>query len=150
MLAPETPPRVGSKVAPVTRVSVRAARGIEPVDRPIPFRVLRLDSDPAPSIDGPLAPTVTLDIVPAIALRSPARVGGTWPLTPSRHFSAEPGSSWLGPTELSARTGFLPSTLTASRVAIGARVRVKLATSSRSSAWRWTRRRADVKPVALT
>ena len=76
MFAPENPPRVGSKVAPVTRVSVRAARGIAPAASPIPLSVVRLDSEPAPSIDGPLPVMVTFDIVPAIAFKSPATVGG--------------------------------------------------------------------------
>src|SRR6476659_8603745 len=96
MLAPAKPPRVGSNVAPVTRVSVRAARGMEPAGRPIPFRVLRFDSDPDPRMDGPFAPIVTLDIVLAMADRSPATVGGTEPFTPSFHFSDAPTSGVCG------------------------------------------------------
>src|SRR3954464_7476880 len=98
MLAPAKPPRVGSKVAPVTRVSVRAARGMVPPARPRPFNVLRLDSAPDPRIDGPAAPIVTFDIVPATAFRSPATVGGSCPLTPSCHFSDAPVSGVCGRT----------------------------------------------------
>src|SRR5687768_3255522 len=92
-LAPANPPRVGSNVAPVTRVSVRAARGIAPVARPIPLSVLRLDSDPDPRIEAPPGVMVTLDIVPAVALRSPATVGAIEPEIPSFHCSEDPGSS---------------------------------------------------------
>src|SRR5215210_318035 len=105
MLAPENPPRVGSNVAPVTRVSVRAARGIAPAASPIPFSVLRFDSEPEPRMAGPLPVMVTLDMVPAMAFRSPATVGGIWPATPSRHFSDAPGSGCVGEIGLLARTG---------------------------------------------
>src|SRR6185312_7340688 len=112
MLAPENPPRVGSKVAPVTLTFVFAARGIDPADIPIPFRVVRFDSAPEPSMDGPAAVIVTFDMVPATALRSPAVVGGTSPLTPSSHFSEAPVSGSNGETSLRARTGLDAVTFT--------------------------------------
>jgi hypothetical protein len=48
---------------------------------------------------------VTFDIVLAVAVRSPAIEGETWPLTPSFHRSLEPGSGSLARTELEARSG---------------------------------------------
>src|SRR5665213_1658672 len=103
MFAPEKPPRVGSKVAPVTRVCVFAARGMEPAAIPIPLRVVRFDSAPEPRMDGVPPTIVTFDIVPATALRSPTVLGGIWPLTPSCHFSDEPVSGLYGPTSRRAR-----------------------------------------------
>ena len=103
--APANPPRVGSNVAPVTRVSVRAARGMDPLASPIPFSVLRFESVPDPRIDAPPGVIVTFDIVPAVALRSPTTVGAIAPTIPSFHFSFEPGSSCVGLTLLDARTG---------------------------------------------
>src|SRR5665213_1189074 len=102
MLAPEKPPRVGSNVAPVTRVSVLAARGIEAAAIPIPFNVVRLDSELEPSIEGLPPIIVTFDIVPAIAFRSPATLGGIAASTPSCHFSAAPVSGLYPLTSLVA------------------------------------------------
>src|SRR5438552_1917281 len=116
MLAPAKPPRVGSNVAPVTRVSVRAARGIAAPENPIPFSVLRFDSAPDPAIEIPPAVIVTFDSVPAIELRSPAIVGEIAPLTPSFHVSDEPVSGCTGEMPLDARTGLRASILIASRV----------------------------------
>src|SRR4051812_1401113 len=106
MLDPANPPRVASKVAPVTRVSVRAARGMVPDAMPIPFSVVRFDDAPEPRIEAPPAVIVTPDIVAARAVRSPAMVGGSWPETPSLHFSEAPGSGCVGETPLLPRTGF--------------------------------------------
>src|SRR6478672_150003 len=105
MFAPAKPPRVASNVAPVTRVSVRAARGTLPPASPMPFSVVRLDSLPDPRIDAPPGPIVTFDIVLAVAVRSPVTVGEICPLTPSFHRSLEPGSGSLGRTEFDARSG---------------------------------------------
>src|SRR5215211_8352866 len=105
MFAPANPPRVASKVAPVTRVSVFAARGMLPAASPIPFSVVRLDSLPDPRIDAPPGPIVTFDIVLAVAVRSPAMEGETCPLTPSFHRSLEPGSGSFGRTVFDARSG---------------------------------------------
>src|SRR5215217_5880496 len=104
MLAPANPPRVASKVAPVTRVWVLAARGMLPAAMPIPLRVVRYDSAPEPRMEGPAPVIVMFDIVPAMALRSPAFEGAMLPLTPSSHFSDDPGSSVVGLTGLLART----------------------------------------------
>ena len=107
MLAPAKPPRVASNVAPVTRVSVRAARGIAPAASPIPFSVLRFDSAPEPRIDGPSRVIVTFDIVPAIALRSPAIVGeicAVHAVAPLLAAIRAPGC--VGFTRFDARTGF--------------------------------------------
>src|SRR5215213_5666507 len=111
MFAPAKPPRVASNVAPVTRVSVFAARGMLPAASPIPFSVVRLDSPAEPRIDAPPGPIVTFDI--AVAVRSPAMDGETWPLTPSFHRSLEPGSGSLARTELDARSGRAAVTFTA-------------------------------------
>ncbi|MGK2962545.1 MAG: hypothetical protein ACSLFK_10415 [Gemmatimonadaceae bacterium] len=54
---------------------------------------------------------MTFDIVPAVALRSPAVVGETAPATPSLHFSEEPGSSCVGLTVFEALTGRCAETL---------------------------------------
>src|SRR5690349_18357538 len=105
MFDPAKPPRVASKVAPVTRVSVRAARGIVPVAMPMPFSVVRFDVAPDPRMEAPAPVIVTPDMVEASAVRSPAIVGGSWPLTPSLHFSDAPGSTLVGETLLFARTG---------------------------------------------
>src|SRR5829696_6455843 len=104
MFAPAKPPRVASKVAPVTRVSVFAARGMLPVASPIPFSVVRFDSPADPRMEAPPGPSVTFDIVPAVAVRSPAIDGETWPFTPSFHLSFEPGSGSVGRTLLDARS----------------------------------------------
>src|ERR1051325_3497677 len=102
MFAPANPPRVASNVAPVTRVSVRAARGIEPAAMFMPVSVFRFEPGPDPRIDGPLGVSVTLGMVPAMALRSPAMVGEICPLMPSCHFSDDPGSGCVGFTALLA------------------------------------------------
>ena len=96
MFAPAKPPRVASNVAPVTRVSVFAARGMLPEASPIPFSVVRFDSLPEPRIEAPPGAIVTFDIVPASAVRSPAIDGESCPFTPSFHFSFEPGSGSYG------------------------------------------------------
>src|SRR3954470_20356525 len=105
MFEPAKPPRVASNVAPVTRVSVRAARGIVPAAIPIPLSVVRFDAAPDPRIDAPELVIVTPDIVAASAVRSPAIVGGSCPLTPSLHFSDAPASTLVGVMLLLARTG---------------------------------------------
>ena len=78
------------------RLRARRARNRCRPASPIPFSVVRFDSLPEPRIDAPPGPIVTFDIVPAIALRSPATVGEICPFTPSFHFSREPGSGSLG------------------------------------------------------
>src|SRR6476659_3462399 len=117
MFAPANPPRVGSNVAPVTRVSVRAARGIDPDANPIPFNVVRFDSAPEPRIDTPVGVMVTLGIVPAMELRSPAEVGAMRPLTPLSQLSFDPVSGCVGLMGLDARTGRCARTFTVSRSA---------------------------------
>ena len=98
MFAPAKPPRVASNVAPVTRVSVIAARGMLPEASPIPLSVVRFDSLPEPRMEAPPGVIVTFAIVPAVAFRSPATVGGICPCTPSFHLSLEPGSGSVGRT----------------------------------------------------
>src|SRR5579885_2562783 len=105
MLAPANPPRVASNVAPVTRVSVRAARGTPAPLNPNPFNVVRFEDGPDPRIEGPPAVMVTFDIVPAMALRSPAIVGGMLLFTPSNQRSDAPVSGCIGPIGFVARTG---------------------------------------------
>ena len=105
MFAPANPPRVASNVAPVTRVSVFAARGMLPAASPIPFSVVRLDSPPEPRIDAPPGPIVTFDIVLAVAERSPAMEGETCPLTPSFHRSLEPGLRIVRPHRVGRALG---------------------------------------------
>jgi hypothetical protein len=149
MFAPVKPPRVGSNVAPVTRVLVFAARGIDPAAIPIPFSVVRLDSALDPRIDGVPPFMVTFDIVPATAFRSPASDGEIDPLTPSCHFSSAPTSGLYAFTLFVARTGLSARTFTvASRAR--SRLSVKSATSSCSVPARCTRRRAEAYPGALT
>ena len=149
MLAPAKPPRVASKLAPVTRVSVLAARGMLPAASPMPFNVVRLDSLPEPRIEAPPGPIVTLDIVLAVAVRSPTTDGDTCPLTPSFHRSADPGSGSLARTAFDARSGRAAVTRTAASTA-RSRARLMFATSSRSVPCRCTRRRSVLNPVALT
>src|SRR6476619_7309468 len=98
MLAPAKPPRVASNVAPVTRVSVLAARGMLPDANPIPLSVVRFDSLPDPRIEAPAGVIVTFGIVPASAVRSPATDGEICPSTPSFQRSPDPGSGSVGRT----------------------------------------------------
>jgi len=74
---------------------------------------------------------VTFGIAPANAFRSPATVGGSWPTTPSVHFSDAPVSSCVGLIGLVALTGFCAETLTVSSSAVS-RSSVKSATNSDS------------------
>ena len=98
MFAPANPPRVASNVAPVTRVSVFAARGMLPEASPIPLSVVRFDSLPEPRMEAPAGVIVTFGIVPASAVRSPATDGESCPSTPSFHRSPDPGSGSVGRT----------------------------------------------------
>ena len=120
-----------------------------PAASPIPFKVVRLDSFPEPRIEAPPGPIVTFDIVLAVAVRSPAIEGETWPPTPSFHRSLEPGSGSFGRTLFDARSGRAAVTFTAAST-VRSRASLKSATSSRSVPCRCTRRRSALKPVALT
>ena len=147
MLAPENPPRVASNEAAVTRVCTRAARGTDPPGIAMPLSVDRFDSDPAPSIEIPFGPRVTPGIVPAIAARSPAMAGFTWPSTPSCQRSADPTSPLKRETSFRARDGFSAVTFTAASVE-RSRANTKSAISSSGSPIRCTRRRAVLNPTA--
>ena len=107
----------------------------------MPFSVFKFDDDPEPRIDGPPGVSVTFDIVPAMALTSPAIVGGIWPFTPSCHFSDVPVSGCVGLIALLARTGWTAVIFVAAST-VRSTARTKLATSSRSVPCRCTRRRA--------
>ena len=142
-LAPEKPPRVASKVAPVTRVSTRAARGRLPAPIAMPFSVVRLLLPLAPSIDRPPPAIVAPGIVLMVVLMSPAIVGGTPLTTPSLKRSLDPGSWTVGETPVDTRTGLFAAIFTASSETTLLES-TKSATNSRSEPMRVTRRRAGL------
>ena len=146
--AGETAARGVERRAGDARLRARGARHRPPLN-PIPFSVVRFDDGPEPRIDGPPAVIVMLGIVPAIAVKSPAIVGGMLLFTPSAHFSDAPVSSCIGLMVFVARTGRSAVTVVFAR-SVRSAANVKFATSSRSLACRCTRRRAERQPVDET